>query len=81
VTHPFHPWNGQAFALVRLHKAWGEARVLLSGPDGAVALPAAWTDVLPPDAFVVQAAGRALLRTEDVLRLVQLVRELAKREM
>jgi hypothetical protein len=40
-------------------------------------LPAEWTDVVAPDAFVVMAAGRAAFRTEDLLALTELVARLA----
>ncbi len=39
-------------------------------------LPAAWTDVEGPDPFLVVAAGRAHLRTADLLALVDLLRKL-----
>jgi len=38
-------------------------------------LPAAWTDVDGIDAFVALAAGRSLFRVEDLLALVELVRQ------
>lgn len=76
VTHPFHPLCGQSFELIGVHTAWGEARAWFVGVGGITSLPAAWTDAVAPDPFVVQAAGRALLRLEDLLDLVHLVREL-----
>jgi hypothetical protein len=81
VTHPFHPLYTQEFELVQIHKAWGEARVLLRGSSGVLSLPAAWTDALPSDAFVLQAAGRSALRMQDLLSLVQLVRDLDRHEV
>jgi hypothetical protein len=36
-------------------------------------LPASWTDVEAPDAFVVVSAGRSLFRPEDLLALADLV--------
>jgi hypothetical protein len=32
-------------------------------------MPARWTSVVPPDPFVLVAAGRAYFRLEDVIRL------------
>ena len=40
-------------------------------------LPLAWTSLEPSDPFVSLAAGRALFRMEDLLRLVQLCALLA----
>jgi hypothetical protein len=41
-------------------------------------LPLGWTNLVPPDPFVTISAGRALFRTEDLLRLVQLCQTLDK---
>jgi hypothetical protein len=76
VTHPFHPLYGQQFELIGVHAAWGEARVWFVGLGGITSLPAAWTDAVAPDPFVVQAAGRAVFRLQDLLDLVQLVSHL-----
>jgi len=43
-------------------------------------IPASWTDVEPPDAFVAQAAGRAHVRPADLLALVDLVAGLQQSE-
>jgi hypothetical protein len=37
-------------------------------------VPASWTSAVAPDPFVLVSAGRALFRTEDLLRLLALVR-------
>ena len=37
-------------------------------------IPAKWTDVIAPDPFLVIAAGRALLRPEDLVEIVRLIR-------
>ena len=42
-----------------------------------VALPAAWTDLLPPDPFVVVAKGRSAFRANDLWELVQLLRRVS----
>ncbi len=74
VPHPFHPLAGQQFELaVRKHN-WAEDRVFLVVDDGALrSLPSAWTDVDPPDPFVVIAAGRSAFRVEDLLALATLL--------
>ncbi len=53
---------------------WGEERVYFHNEDGKlVSIPSCWTDVVPPDPFVVVSAGRALFRTEDLMALVRLI--------
>jgi hypothetical protein len=59
-----------------VHNAWGEDRAWVVGPSGVISIPASWTDAAPPDPFVVQSHGRAVVRLEDLLALVQLVRDL-----
>jgi len=74
VTHPFHPQSGREFEFVKRRRSWGEDRVFFYGPDGELAwLPAAWTDVVAEDPFVVVAAGRAPFRAADLLELAALV--------
>ncbi len=43
-------------------------------------LPARWTDVDGPDAFLALAGGSSCFRTADLLALVAVVRELSARE-
>jgi hypothetical protein len=77
VTHPFHPLNGCEFELASSQLAWGELRVYFYDRDGELKrLPASWTDAVPPDPFVMLAAGRSPVRIDDMLRLVDLLREL-----
>jgi hypothetical protein len=56
---------------------WGEYRVwFFDEAQRLRSLPASWTDVAPPDPFVVVAAGRSRLRFDDVRRLAALLRAL-----
>ena len=61
---------------------WGEHRVFFRKPaDQRVhSLPAGWTDVEAPDAFVVMAAGRSLFRPADLLALADLLDDLCPPE-
>jgi hypothetical protein len=54
--------------------AWGEQRVYFYDSEGQQKrLPAAWTDVLEPEPFVVVSAGRSLYRLSDLIELRRLV--------
>lgn len=77
VTHPFHPLSGQQFPLIAQRLAWGEPRVFFHDPaTGRLrSLPTAWTNLTPPDPFVVLAAGRAILRFTDVQTLSRLLHD------
>lgn len=74
VTHPFHPLFGREFDLLVWKNNWAEDRVSFFDDNGEVtSIPAGWTDVCPPDAFVVIAAGRSPFRVEDLLALAALL--------
>jgi hypothetical protein len=74
VTHRFHPWFGRQLEFVKRRRNWADDRVYVDDAQGdLVSLPAAWTDVVGEDPFVVVAAGRAPFRTVDLLELAELV--------
>jgi hypothetical protein len=74
VVHPFHPLNGRRFELIVARDVWGESRVYFHDEQGQLrAIPTVWTTEAAVDPFVAIAAGRALFRVEDLLRLVNLV--------
>ncbi len=77
VVHPFHPLLGREFDLVVRKKNWAEDRVFFFGDDGRLSsLPAGWTDIDPPDPFLVVAAGRSWFRVDDLVFLAHLVEQL-----
>jgi len=77
VTHPFHPLSGREFELVTCKKAWGEDRVYFHDDEGRLHyMPVGWTSVEAPDPFRTVAAGACRFRTEDLLRLADLVSRL-----
>jgi hypothetical protein len=79
VTHRFHPLFGREFEFVDHRRNWGEDRVYLRDDQGVLrSLPAAWTDAVPEDAFVVMAAGRSPFRVDDLVRLADLVGRLRR---
>lgn len=67
--------KGKEYELVGFAHTWGEHRVFFreTGDQHVRSLPASWTDVEEPDAFVAIAAGRSLFRTEDLLALADLL--------
>ncbi|HEX8810694.1 MAG TPA: DUF5372 family protein [Terracidiphilus sp.] len=74
ITHPFHPLRGQKFRLVVRRRLWGEERVVFVSPTGeARSVPVNWTDAGPSNAYEVVGRGRARVRVEDLLGLVELI--------
>ena len=65
---------GLEFEFVKRRRNWQDDRVYFYGEAGELcSLPAAWTDVVAADPFVVVAAGRSPFRTVDLLELAELV--------
>ncbi len=79
IVHPFHPWRGRRFELIECRRRWGHWRVYYLNENGQLAyFPASWTDAGPKDPFMEQAKGRALVRTEDLLKLVEIAAGICK---
>ena len=59
------------------NREFGEDRVFYRDPGGRMRyLAARWTSLASPDPFVIAASGRAYFRLEDLIRLVEQIREL-----
>jgi len=81
VTHPFHPLHGMEFELVNQYNCWGENRAYFYNPDNQlISLPSRWTNIVMPDPFVIQSAGRCILHYQYLPTIVKLLKEL-KSEM
>ena len=77
VTHPFHPRFGEELELVQYKRSWGRERVDCLDAEGClVSVPLSCTDAFDADPFVVISAGRSFFRSEDLLRLVDLLKGL-----
>ncbi len=60
--------------MLSVRLTWGEDRVFfLDGEGTQRSLPRGWTDAADPDPFVRLAAGRSVVRVEDLLALVELL--------
>jgi hypothetical protein len=65
---------------VARRRNWGEDRVYFHDEHGKLrSLPAAWTDVVDADPFVVLAAGRSPFRIAELLELADALDELRAR--
>ena len=77
MIHPFHPMSGQEFELVTYRSAWGEDRVYFRDEAGRLHhMPVGWTSVMEPDAFLTTSSGRCRFRSDDLLRLADLIDKL-----
>ena len=72
-----HPQRGKEFELLDYRSAWGEDRVYFHDAEGQLQrLPARWTDAVPPELIVTLGEGRSPFRTDDLLCLADLIRQL-----
>lgn len=77
MTHAFHPLFGRDFELITYRNAWGEDRVYFRDDSGRLHhMPVGWTSAAAADPFQAVAAGRCYFRTEDLLRLAEMVERL-----
>ena len=78
MTHPFHPLFGQELEFVKRRRNWRQDRVYVYDRAAElVSLPAEWTDMVAPDAFVVVAAGRSPFHVAGLLELSEIVQRLS----
>ena len=74
MTHPFHPLHGRVLEVMDRRRCESGDLLYLEVEAGRIAhLPEAWTSLSPPDPWLDIAAGRCLVRVEDLLRLADLI--------
>jgi hypothetical protein len=77
VSHPYHRLFGREFRVADWRQNWTEDRVYFRGLDELpTSIPNHWTDLVPPDPFVVMAAGRSHFRADDLVELARLIARL-----
>lgn len=81
MTHPYHPAFGQEFQSVTRRQAWGEDRVYFHNAAGQLcSFPTRFTNLAPPEPFVVLARGRSYFHIEGLIQLTKLVEELREEQ-
>ncbi len=66
------------FVLMTRHLNWGEDRVMYyDANERLCSVLASWTDVPGMDLFAQASGGRSCFRTDDLLRLCELIDELS----
>ena len=80
VTHPFHPMGGQEFEVVSYYHSGSEKRIFFHDKNGDLqSIPIAWTDMSPPDPFLLFSKGKSLFRVAELRSLCRLIDELESR--
>jgi len=80
VIHPFHPMRGREFEVVDYYRSGSEKRAFFHDESGDLkSIPIAWTDISPPDPFLLFSKGRSLFRVAELISLCVLLEDLEKR--
>jgi hypothetical protein len=79
IVHPFHPLSGQELERASGPPQANQRFVWFHTAEGRLSqVPLNFTDLVEPDPYVVVSAGRAHLGLQDLLGLVDLLRELGQ---
>jgi len=78
ITHPFHPFTGKTFTVLKTRKVAGIITVVLQEKErGSFAVPAGWTDYLTPGQLV-SPLSNLFISPETLLTLCELVKKITK---
>ena len=79
ITHPFIPQYKMEYVFIDRRLNWGEDRVVYFDENGdAATVMTSWTDVIEPDMFVIQSAGRSNFKYSDLVELSKILKYLKK---
>ena len=74
ITHPFHPFRGETFLIVKVRRYGGVEMLSLRGPsDGTFAVPLEWTDKAPASPYEQLGIPLPFLDFRCLAELVDLV--------
>jgi hypothetical protein len=79
VNHPFHPFRGQRFKILKIRKVSGIDTYIVQGTDqGTFAIPRDWTDHADPDPYNELNIGSPILSVHCLFLLITLIKKLKK---
>ena len=74
ITHPFHPFSGKRFKILKIRKVSGIDTYIVQGTEqGTFAIPRDWTDHADPDPFNELDIAKPILSFHCLFLLVDLV--------
>ena len=81
ITHPFHPFRGQRFRVLKLRKVGGQDTLILQGTyRGTFAVSREWTDRADPLVSAQAGLPAPLLCFRSLLMLVELIDGIKERD-
>jgi hypothetical protein len=77
ITHPYHPFSGQKFRILKTRQVAGEETLILEGTyRGTFAVLREWTDRAAPTKYVIPSGPPPVLNFVCLLQLADLVETL-----
>jgi hypothetical protein len=77
VTHPFHPLFGQELTALCRRRIDGDDFLFFQNAESHNnGISVHWTNLNPPNPYIVISDGRSLFRPQELLELVQLLKDL-----
>jgi len=75
ITHPYHPFRGQRFYVLKTRRISGvETLVLRHQARGTFAVPREWTDQANPSIYNLPGHPSPILHGQYLLELIELVK-------
>ena len=76
ITHPYHPFRGQRFKILKTRKVAGEDTIILQGSyRGTFAVPREWTDQADPSSYAQLDIHAPILCFRRLLTLIELIEQ------
>jgi hypothetical protein len=81
IIHPYHPFHGQRFSILKLRKVGSVQTAILLGSDsGTFAVPLSWTDRGPPSPRPDSNEIPQFLSAPNLWALVELLESLSPQD-
>ena len=82
ITHPFHPYSGQSFTILKTRTVGGTETLILQETDrGSFAVHREWTDKAELQPYQDLTTPLSILSFHDLLSLTELIDQLKQNMM
>lgn len=82
ITHPYHPFRGRRFKILKTRKVAGEDTIILQGSyRGTFAVPREWTDQADPGSYDQLDIRAPILCFRCLLTLTELIEQIGKESL
>jgi len=82
INHPYHPFRGQRFKILKTRKVAGEDTIILQGSyRGTFAVPREWTNQADPSSYAQLDIRAPILCFRRLLTLTELIEQIGKEDL